>query len=85
MTAWVKEELTTGEMTITAKEAKKAMMAFAKKHGIKVDKKMKKEAAQFFDYVDADDNDAIDLEEMSAAWEAHGADVEAHCGIKLNW
>ena len=85
MTAWVKEELTTGEGTITKKEARKAMKEFAKTHGIEVTKEMKKEAHKFFKSIDADKNGEIDLEEMGAAWEKHGAAMEEHCGVKLNW
>ena len=39
---WTHEQLTTGEKTITAAEAKAGALAFAEHHGIKVTPKMKK-------------------------------------------
>ncbi len=79
---WTHEQLTTGEKTVTAAEAEAGALAFAKAHGIKVTKKMKKAAEEAFEAVDTNDNGEIDLAEAEAAWKKHGGDamMEA-CGL----
>lgn len=79
---WVEEELTTGENTITEKEGRRALAAHAKKHGIKMDKKMWEEAKAVFDYVDADNNGELDLDEVKTAYTKHSDEFHKHCGLE---
>ena len=66
--AWVTKELTTGEKTITKKEAHDAIVAFGEKHGFEP---LPKEAwtalEEMFDAADTNDDGAIDLAEFEAA------------------
>ena len=70
--AWVRHELTTGEKTITRKEAIDGAKAFAKKHGFTITEDMWEEMDRAFDHVDTNDDGAIDADELAAAIENHG-------------
>merc|ERR1711988_1622802 len=64
---WVTSELTTGDGTITKKEAHDAIVAFGEKHGFEpLDEAAWKELEDMFDHVDADGNGEIDLGELEA-------------------
>ena len=82
--AWVTHELTTGDKTITAQEAEDGAMAFAEKHGIKVTKKMKKQAKEAFEQVDTNSNGELDLAEVEAVWKKHGDAMMEHCGLEYD-
>jgi Ca2+-binding EF-hand superfamily protein len=69
---WVVEELTTGEKTITKQEAHDAIVAFADKHGFpQPTAEQWEQLEEMFDYVDANGDGAIDLEELKAAMKKH--------------
>ena len=85
ISGWVHHELTTGDKTITADEAEAGIKAFAKKHGIKITKKMEEEAIAAFEYTDTNNDNQLDVDEMTAVWEAHGEDMLEHCGLEANW
>ena len=74
--------MTTGDKTITFKEARRGALDFAKAHGIKITKKMRRAARKAFKDADVDGNGEIDLAEAEAAWEAHGGDaMMEQCGL----
>merc|ERR1712176_1706342 len=65
---WVVEELTTGEGTITKKEAHDAIVAFGEKHGFPpLPKEAWVELEAMFDEADLNGDGAIDLAELEAA------------------
>ena len=65
--AWVEYELSTGEQTITKKEAHDAIVSFGKKHGFPpLSKEDWKELEAWFDSVDTNNDGALDLEELMA-------------------
>jgi len=69
---WVVEELTTGEKTITKEEAHAAIVAFCDKHGFpQPTEEQWAQLEEMFDYVDANGDGAIDLEELKAAMKKH--------------
>merc|ERR1712100_424898 len=74
--AWVEHELTTGDKTITKKEAGDAIAAFAKKKGFKLTKEDWAALEAAFDSVDTNGDGELDLDEDMAA-------VEAHSDIKI--
>merc|ERR1712100_633794 len=74
--AWVTHELTTGDKTITKKEAGKAIAAFAKKKGYKISKEEWAALEAAFDAADTNGDGELDLAEVQAA-------VEAHTDIKI--
>ena len=64
---WIVEELTTGEMTITKKEAHDAIVAFGKKHGFPpLPKEAWVELEKMFDEADTNVVGALDLAELQA-------------------
>ena len=66
--AWVVEELTTGEMTITKQEAHDAIVAFGEKHGFPpLPEEAWVELEAMFDEADLNGDGAIDLAELEAA------------------
>ena len=66
--AWVVEELTTGDKTITKQEAHDAIVAFGEKHGFKpLPEEAWEELEAMFDEVDTNGNGEIDLAELEAA------------------
>ena len=67
---WVESELENGG-TITAKEARDAIKAFAKKHNWKVTKEQRAFMKAAFEEVDTNDDGAIDADELKAAIEKH--------------
>ena len=68
--AWVEAELTTGEKTITKKEAHEAIVAFGKKHGFPpLSEDDWAELEGWFDMVDANKDGALDLDELMAEFE----------------
>ena len=68
--AWVEYELTTGEQTITKKEAHDALVAFGKKHGFPpIPEEAWEELEDMFDEVDTNGDGELDLEEVMAAME----------------
>merc|ERR1719198_1538415 len=79
--AWVHNELTTGEKTITAAEAEAGIKAFAKKHGIKITKKMEEEAIAGFEYTETNGDNVLDVAEMTAVWDEHGEALLEHCDL----
>ena len=79
--AWVHNELTTGEKTITADEAEAGIKAFAKKHGIKITKKMEEEAIAGFEQTDTNGDNVLDVDEMTAVWDEHGEELLEHCDL----
>merc|ERR1712176_865871 len=67
---WVVEELTTGEGTITKKEAQAAIVAFGEKHGFPpLPEEAWEELEGMFDAADTNGDGAIDLAELEAALE----------------
>merc|ERR1711988_8977 len=67
---WVTAELTTGDKTITKKEAHDAIVAFGEKHGFEpLDGDAWEALEEMFDSVDTDGNGEIDLAELEAALE----------------
>ena len=63
--AWVTEELTTGEKTITKQEAHDALVAFGEKHGFPpIPKEAWVELEAMFDEVDTSGDGEIDLAEF---------------------
>ena len=65
---WVTAELTTGEKTITKKEAHDAIVAFGKKHGFEpLPKEAWTELEKMFDAADTNGDGAINLAELEAA------------------
>merc|ERR1711990_251959 len=74
--AWVTHELTTGDKTITKKEAAGAIKAFAKKKGYKISKEEWAALEAAFDAADTNGDGELDLAEVQAA-------VEAHSDIKI--
>ena len=68
--AWVTEQLTTGEGTITKKEAHDALVAFGEKHGFpEIPEEAWDELDAMFDEADTSGDGEIDLAEFSAAME----------------
>ena len=68
---WVTKELTTGDKTITKKEAAHAIAAFAKKKGYKISKEEWAALEAAFDSVDTNGDGELDLDEVQAAVAAH--------------
>merc|ERR1711988_2058522 len=67
---WVVAELTTGEKTITKKEAHDAIVAFGEKHGFPpLPEEAWEELEAMFDAADLNGDGAIDLAELEAACE----------------
>ena len=67
---WVVSELTTGEKTITKKEAHDAIVAFGEKHGFPpLPEEAWVELEKMFDAADTNGDGAIDLDELQAALE----------------
>merc|ERR1711907_541486 len=64
---WAEHELTTGDKTITKKEAAEFLAKFAKKHGYKMTKKDWEEAEKMFDDADTNHDGELDLDEVVAA------------------
>merc|ERR1711907_659228 len=65
--AWVTEQLTTGEGTITKEEAHDALVAFGEKHGFSpISEETWEQLEAMFDEVDTNGDGEIDLEELSA-------------------
>lgn len=79
---WVKDQLKDGG-TITKDEAHDALQAFADKHGFDITAEMWEEAEDAFDYVDANGDGEIDLDELMAVLEEHGPPPkEGHVQLK---
>lgn len=77
--AWVDSELAK-DGSISKAEAEDGLRAFAQKHDLEVNEEVLKVAEEIFDYIDTDNNGEVNKKEIDAAWKAHKADYEEHCG-----